>query len=428
MVLVPFTLDNTSLSAVSYFAPYSRFATAILFLLGLWYVLPKSRWDSVLICYLLSLALFLKVTAAFLGFGLVMVACLLGRAGWLLVAASFLGLVVICLLVQAESGLVLAYFHDVQVLSKVNQGQGITRIAIAAFHNWSPFVACIGVVSLELVSATPRRLSLRALPRLLLDLPQVQPFAVDTALLIAVALLAESQNTGGIGLSAAAAVLFRNDIWSQHRSRLVGTTLLGATLLLPILDVFVYRSVDMIVRERNGTTEHPFSALAPGIRVSFATLSGARLFTKLFGEPQSEFSNVERDRFYLVNDPHYTAPAAVAAWLEYAVDAAARFEDQGLAASARRYAALSFTDPFSQLLGLVPARHVALVMQLGRTLPVFTPQTAFEYLADADGVFVDKCEFPVGEERSIRAVFQTTLEVGFKRYPLNACWDFYNRS
>src|SRR5262249_6958257 len=111
IALVPYTIDNTSLSSISYFAPYNRFATATIFLLGLWYVLPKTRWDSVLICYLLCLAFFLKVTAAAVGFGLVMAASVLGRAAWVHVALGLLGLVVIGLLIQAESGLVSAYLH-----------------------------------------------------------------------------------------------------------------------------------------------------------------------------------------------------------------------------------------------------------------------------------------------------------------------------
>lgn len=421
IVLVPYTVDNTSLSSISYFAPYNRFASAILFLLGLWYVLPKSRWDGVLICYLICLAFFLKITAAGVGLGLVMTACLLGRATWAHVVLSILGLVVICLLIQAESGLVSAYLHDVLAMTEVNRGQGLFRVAVAGFHNWPPLVVCTGILVLAIAAAKPRGLGL-------LTLPRSQPFAVDAVVLVVVSLLAESQNTGGVGLVAASAVLFRNDIGSQNPSQLVGTTLLGATLLLPILDVSVYRSVDMIVRERNGTTEHPFSALAPGIRVSTATLSGATLFAQLLGELQPEVSRVERDRFYLLNDPHYTEPAAIVAWLQYVVDAAARFKDQGLHAYARRYAVLSFTDPFSQLLGLVPARHVALVMQLGRTLPVFTSQAASQYLDDSDGVFVGKCEFPVGEEPSIWEVFRMTLEAGFERHPLNACWDFYSRA
>ena len=41
VVLVPYTLDPTMLSEISYFATYNRFATAILFLAGLWLCCQK---------------------------------------------------------------------------------------------------------------------------------------------------------------------------------------------------------------------------------------------------------------------------------------------------------------------------------------------------------------------------------------------------
>ena len=80
VVLVPYTLDSTMLSEISYFATYNRFATAILFLAALWYVLPKARGDGVLLGYLLTALIFIKITAAIAMLGLVVAAVLLGRA------------------------------------------------------------------------------------------------------------------------------------------------------------------------------------------------------------------------------------------------------------------------------------------------------------------------------------------------------------
>ncbi|MDO9060068.1 MAG: hypothetical protein Q7U92_13755, partial [Bradyrhizobium sp.] len=99
VVLVPYTLDSTMLSEISYFASYNRFATAILFLAGLWFVLPKARGDGLWLGYLLTALIFFKITAAVAMLGLVVSAVLLGRArivelgAMLLVAGAALGLV-----------------------------------------------------------------------------------------------------------------------------------------------------------------------------------------------------------------------------------------------------------------------------------------------------------------------------------------------
>ena len=99
VVLVPYTLDSTMLSEISYFATYNRFATAILFLAALWYVLPKARGDGVLLGYLLTALIFIKITAAIAMLGLVVAAVLLGRArpaalfAMLFVTAALAGLV-----------------------------------------------------------------------------------------------------------------------------------------------------------------------------------------------------------------------------------------------------------------------------------------------------------------------------------------------
>ena len=80
MILVPFTVDSTHLSEISYFATYNRFATGLLFLVGLWYVLPKSRFDWLLLAYLLALLFFLKITTAAIAVCIVLAAVMLGRA------------------------------------------------------------------------------------------------------------------------------------------------------------------------------------------------------------------------------------------------------------------------------------------------------------------------------------------------------------
>lgn len=426
MVLVPFTVDRTNLSEISYFASYNRFVTGLLFLLGLWYVLPKSRWDAPMLGALVGLLLLLKVTAAAAAVGVLLAACVLGRARWRPVAFGLAGLAVACAIVDAATGFFSAYGRDILFMVRVNRGQGAYALGFAAYRNWAPLAAGAGIAALALHDLRRRRGPAPARAAAWQWL-QSQVFAVDLLVLLGAALAVESQNTGGIGLVAAAALLFHPDIARQGRRRLIATTLFGAALLLPILDVAVFRTVTITQRERTGSSDHGFSAMAPGIRVPAPTLAGAELIRRLSHEWLEMISDVQRRRFSIDNDPSSNAPAATVAWAEDVVDAARAFRDQGLARTGQHYAVLAFTDPFSRLLGLTPVRGTMLAVQVGRTIPPFDPAGASRYLAEADGAFLSICALSAGGEPTIRTIFQPVLDAEFEAHKLNDCWSFYSR-
>ncbi len=427
MVLVPFTVDKTNLSEISYFASYNRFVVGILFLIGLWYVLPKSRWDAPLLGYLVGLLLFLKITAAGVAIGIIIAACILRRARWRQASLGLAGLAIICALIEAASGVLSGYWRDVLTMVRINQGQGLYALGFAAFRNWAPLTVGAGIVVLALQSVRQKRATQAQTPGSIWSWLQAQAFTMDMIVLLGAALAAESQNTGGIGIVAAFAILFHPGIKQQSPRRLIGTTLLGAVLLLPILDVAVSRTLTIVQRERVGSYDHGFSALAPGIRVPASTFAGAELIRRLSHEWLGLISEVQSKRFSIDNDPSSNAPAAAVAWAEDVVEAAQIFHAQGFEKTAQRYAVLAFTDPFSRLLGLTPVRGVMLAVQVNRTIPVFTPPEASRYLAGADGVFISTCVLSAGGEPTIRTIFQPILDAEFERHPLNACWDFHNR-
>ena len=78
------------------------------------------------------------------------------------------------------------------------------------------------------------------------------------------------------------------------------------------------------------------------------------------------------------------------------------------------------------MLGLSPARGTTIAIDIGRTLPVMSEAEAQAYLADADGVFVDRCQFAV--EPDSEKAFEAVLAKSFQRLPLHPCWDFYRRT
>ena len=145
MVLVPVTIDSTHLSEISFFASYNRFATGGLFLLGLWFVLPKSRGDWAVLAYLLALLFFLKITAAMLALGLVGAALLLGRVRWTTVLATVVAFVAVLIAVNFRSGLVAGYLHDVAAMAGVNRGALLYAIGFNGFHYWEPLL-CVAAL------------------------------------------------------------------------------------------------------------------------------------------------------------------------------------------------------------------------------------------------------------------------------------------
>ncbi|MGE9007091.1 hypothetical protein ACO2JO_00800 [Leptospira interrogans] len=427
VVLVPYTLDSTMLSEISYFATYNRFATAILFLAALWYVLPKARGDGVLLGYLLTALIFIKITAAIAMLGLVVAAVLLGRArpaalfAMLFVTAALAGLVEL-----TTGGLVSGYMHDIVSMSALNRGGAAFRLAASSARNWLPLVVTITIVVLA-----ARELDFTAAVRRPLDFVRDtiarEAFVVDAALLVAVALAAESQNTGGVGLIAAAAVLFHPSLRTTRGWRLIAAAVLGATLVLPMADVVEKRVVSTFVREKQGTTDHGFATFLPGMRVPTATLAGSRLMTRLQSEWLPFLDETANNGFDLDGDPGSTSPATRAAWAVSVAEAGANFQRLGYATKAQRYTTIDFAESFPRLLGLTPARGTTLAMDFRRTVPAFSVTEASAYLADADGVFFRTCVLP-GATDTNPATFRTVLEREFTRHKLHPCWDFYSRT
>ena len=77
------------------------------------------------------------------------------------------------------------------------------------------------------------------------------------------------------------------------------------------------------------------------------------------------------------------------------------------------------------MLRLTPARRTTIATEIGRTVPVLTAEEASRYLADAEAVFVSRCEL---HSDANSAVFREVLRHEFERLPLHRCWDFHRRS
>lgn len=419
IVLVPMTLEGTHLSEISYFATYNRFASGLLFLAGLWYVLPRRDGDWFVPAYLLFLLFFLKITAALLLAGLLVAAVVLRRCGvWnaILAMAAF---VIPLAVVEVATGLASAYLRDVAQMGAINRGGLVYALFFAGFRNWLP-LAVAGIMAIAALWAVVRQARHRPFAAFRIALTQ-EAFTLDVLLLVSVVLLAESQNTGGFGLISAAAVLFHPSAWDR-RPALAG--LLLAALVFPVLDIAVKRPLTALTRERPAAPVQVVDELIPGTRVPLSTYEGAKLFSRIATEWLPLAREVQEARFFLTPDPTTNAPAAQLAWFASVVEASKRFEELGYRDLADSYATLSFADPFTRHLKLRPATGINLVMHVGRTIPAFSTEQARAYLAGSDGIFVDRCDMA---QDVFERTFAAALDSDFRKMPLTQCWDFHVR-
>lgn len=423
IVLLPMTLDSTHLSEISYFASYNRFASAFLFAGGLWLVLPKRRFDWLLLAYILLVLFFLKITAAIVFLLVVVAAVVLGQSDW---RQGLLALVMVCvslLLIQLTTGITLGYLGDLAAMTAVNRGQAIYALFFAGFRNWIPLAATGALLVTALYGLYRDHTRSLARPMHAIGaFVREHGFVVAAVLLVVAAWVAESQNTGGLGLIAALAVLFHRDAWQKYR---LAAGVLMAALLFPVADVAVKRSVTALSREKIAATDQQLDDVFSGsTRVPLSTYKGSILLEQISHAWLPLARETQAARFFLTPDPTSNAVAAQLAWFRGVVEAARVFEEKGYRTRATWFATIAFADPFAHLLKVTPASGTNLVMEIGRTVPSYSPAQVRSYLAAADGVFLDRCDMGSAE---LETLFMPVLQSDFEALPLTQCWSFHVR-
>lgn len=428
IMLIPITVDDTILSEISYFATYNRFATGFLFVSGLWLVLPKARHDWLLLAYLLAVLFFLKFTAAVVLLGIIAAAVILGR--WRLAQALAAITVFIVALIFVEflsGGMVAGYLHDISTMSRINSRAALHGLFYASYRNWTTLLAAaifaLAVLGARLSPPQPLRSGWRDI---IASIWRNETFALDAALLIAAALLAESQNSGGLGLIAAAALFFHPGAWHGGKARIAMVSFLLAAMTLPVIGTAFDRVLTVAIRQTRQIAHNEAEQLFPGTTVTGPTIAAARLFKRINAEWPDFARQLEADGFALERDPGSNAPGGMLAWITSAVEAGRIFEEKNYGARSQHYATLAFVDPFARMLKLTPALHTTIVMDIGRTFPLLTAQEADAYLVTADGVFVSRCERRTLANND--TAFQAVFEREFEKLPLNECWEFYRRT
>ena len=163
------------------------------------------------------------------------------------------------------TGLLSGYLHDIATMIAINESSGIYALFYYGFSNWL-VLALTGLLVLAGLVAFIRKSDINnnSPVALLVHLWREEAFLVDLLLLVVAAWGAESQNTGGLGLIAAAAILFHPASWDGRR---LLSGLLLASMLFPILNMAVKRTGRAIAREQIAAPVQPLEKLAPGTRV-----------------------------------------------------------------------------------------------------------------------------------------------------------------
>ncbi len=416
------------LSEISYFATYNRFATAILFLAALWYVLPKARGDGVLLGYLLTALIFIKITAAIAMLGLVVAAVLLGRArpaalfAMLLVAAALAGLVEL-----ATGGLVSGYLHDIASMSALNRGGAAFRLAASSARNWLPLVVTITIVVLA-----ARELDFTAAVRRPLDFVRDtiarEAFVVDAALLVAVCAGRGEPEHRRRRIDCRRGRPFPPE--PAHDPRLApdrrsgtrrdaGAAAGRCRRKARRLDLGKGKAGHDRSRLFKIPSGHARAASHPR-RLPADDAPAIRMAALPRRDRQQRLRSRRRSRQHQPGDARGVGCQRCRGRREFS---AAWLRDQGEALHDHRFCRILSAAARPD----AGARHDA-----GDGFPAArcrrSPSTeASTYLADADGVFFRTCVLP-GATDTNPATFRTVLEREFTRHKLHPCWDFYSRT
>ena len=210
---------------------------------------------------------------------------ILGRAPLRTLLIANVGFIAAAVALNLPSGMVAGYLADVSDMSALNRGRGVYALFQSAFRHWIVLVivAAFAVAALRTFTLTMPS-PLRRPVVTIVSFVRSDVFVMDMLLLVGAALIAESQNTGGIGLCRRRRMLFHPGARSVGSRHATAALLLGAALLIPLADTTVKRTFTEAVRSREAVPAHPVEAMMPGTRVPRATAEGARLFERIAAE------------------------------------------------------------------------------------------------------------------------------------------------
>ncbi|MCW4114074.1 hypothetical protein NPA31_003730 [Aurantimonas sp. MSK8Z-1] len=416
------------------FGIYNRQVVHVLYVLTAGLVFMRSqRLLALLVGGSMSALFLLKITGFVCAAPLCLFAFLAGRVA-LRSAIGALGLFAAVLAgLEIAFGLISGYVGQIGQLVGMNEGELLPRLVQSASIHFATFATGCALALLLLL--VDRKALLGAVRALAADrsparLAQfLDRDAVWLALVLAVGLVFESQNTGGQAFVFIWPVLLRallsNRRSTAPRTSLVVAVLIAATALPPAVNI-LHRTARALVGQLN-YVDLPNANLKSLGQVSQRTEMMERAGQML--ETYARFPETYRflaDHGQLPSFTLYTEPDFQLAWLESidrGVDAIRAWETS----HGTRFdtiMSLNFVNPFPWLMQRHAPLHIAIGADPFRAVP--PPDAAvLDAVRAADLVLYPKCPVTTAND-ALLALYRPAL-AGRTRVELSPCWDGFLR-
>jgi hypothetical protein len=244
--------------------------------------------------------------------------------------------------------------------------------------------------------------------------------------------IAESQSTGGMGVSAALALLIVPALWTAMPSRTLTiltvafTAFVGGTL---VVNAFEKGMCNLLQRQGQAAQYDWAERFVPHLRVpEAAATAAASMVTVWENRTPAQQSALENT---LAFPDDISAMLYLAQWIS--VDHAIRaLEANGEIGDLGRTTTLAFVDFFGFALNAMPAKNMKNVIDIGRTMALPDDAGASAYLENVDTVFVPACGLGETAKRDqdslwLSQAYARTLAANFTSTPLTTCWTMYRR-
>lgn len=427
--LLPFNTLAGSPYAVSFHASYNRLGAALslVYLAWLFRAQPPRAWrDGLVLAYAALFAGALKIVYVGVVLGPVAVLVLLDRRWRAPAFVAALAMAGVLAVVQAATGLVTAYGADLARMASVNAGRAVYFIASFVFKTLlllgllGALVAAVLADALRLCRQGHRAGDWKA-PLVVLA-PPLAMLAAIGALIVA-----ESQATSGLGLLGALGLLFAPGIVGAPPGRLRPAAAIAlASVIGANLAVTDLQAAMSIWLGRTGPTSKVafVERYLPHTVVPETLLRKGEATAALWTASAETMRALEVAGHELVD--RSDADLYIAQW-KTVDDALVQLGRSG-AGDLGAVVTLANVDLFGLALRAKPAKGVALVHDVGRTIRPLTSGEAAAYLAGADTVFEPTCslvEAP-GAER-LSPWFDRALTASFRPQVLTPCWSMHRR-
>lgn len=426
-VLLPFNTTASGVCAIDLYASYNRFGAGLSLAYLAWLLrTPKPRLpDAAILAWVVLIALFLKV---------IYLAVILAPLGILFVIDSkwrvtaiqaCIGVLAMLGVIEIATGTVSAYLDDILAMSSVNSGRAIYFLFSFGYKYFFELLLAGGLILIvlwnRLAHAQDRAARLAAI-----RIPLVMAAAIFGIM------VAESQSTGGLGVTAMLGLLAVPGLFAFAAPR--GQAIAALSLAVLVGGAFITVSFEKslcVLLKRQGPPQEAawaqrfFPEMVVPQALNTQAHSLARLWTGATPEGQADWYRLSA---------HFGQLSAVlylAEWISVD-DAIEELERRGVADDLGRVTTLSFVDQFGFALGAQSADGIKNVLDIGRTIVFADRQQAQDYLSGADTVFAPTCALglPPQPDRDLpwlTDAVEDVLASEFVAQAITPCWTMHRR-